>query len=207
MRKSTVRSFIAIEITGEARSSLGRLINYLKQSHIYGLRTVDPETIHLTLKFLGEIPMHQVDHIAREISNSVEAQNQFHMELGNPGLFPSRENPRVLWIGLRKNLHTLKKLHEGINVQLAKSGYMSDTHKFRPHLTIARLKTSSDEAERVLRTEKLLSTVYNLGIRVNIEAVSLMRSVLHAKGATYYRIALIYLTGAANKYKVRPCWD
>ena len=95
-----IRSFIAIDLPEETRQKLVVIQEQLKQSRS-GVRWVKPSSIHLTLKFLGNILPIQVDDIAAAVAQLVRDEPPITLGAGGLGAFPSQRKPRVIWVGLR----------------------------------------------------------------------------------------------------------
>mgnify|MGYP001182129787 CR=1 FL=1 len=134
-----MRCFIAIELPEAIRSRLRGL-----QDHLNGLspivRWTRPEQIHLTIKFLGEVPD---DRIAQVCSTTVEvaaAHAAFRLQVRGAGCFPPYGNPRVLWAGLHEPPDNLLRLHRDLDAALARLGYPPENRAFSPHLTIGRVR-------------------------------------------------------------------
>ena len=189
----TVRAFIAVELTDQAKNALAGVAEHLTRARIRGLRTVSPEGIHLTLKFLGNVPTDRTERIVAEVSRVTREHGPFSVELDGVGVFPSKARPRVLWVGLGGDLPAQADLHRKLEVRLAGLGFAPDTRAFSPHLTVARVRDGTAEPDRRLAAEALFSAPFDPGLRVAVEAISLMRSVLHPEGARYDRLALMSL--------------
>ena len=95
----SIRVFIALEISTEARQALAQTIRRLRAEIPHGVRWVDPTGIHRTLKFLGNIDAHLVDAIYDAMRDSAQGSALLQIRLSGLGLFPSVKRPRVLWAG------------------------------------------------------------------------------------------------------------
>ena len=96
--------------------------------------------LHLTLKFLGEIPPTSVPDISTAASRAVVGIAPFSVRLEQTGSFPRQGQPRVLWIGLSDSSGKLSELHARLEDESANVGFDKDTRPFHPHLTVARLR-------------------------------------------------------------------
>ena len=196
--KDSVRAFVAIELPDRARTALAELVEQLKRARVRGLRPVSPTGIHLTLKFLGDVPVTQVESIAAEIRRAASGQRSFSVVLDGVGVFPKRGEPRVLWVGLDGDLPALLALHQAVEDSLERLGYARERRDFSPHLTVARIRDGTPSDERRRAREALLSaTAFDSGLRIDVDHVSLMQSILLPEGAKYLRLARITLSGAA----------
>ena len=109
-----IRAFIAIELPEELRASLSRLQEQLKPGQHY-VTWVQPEEIHLTLKFLGNIATALIPQIEAAIAQATKSVIPFHLELRELGAFPNLSAPRVAWVGLGGNLDSLLPLQRAID--------------------------------------------------------------------------------------------
>lgn len=131
----TLRSFLAIDIPEELKKKIRAL---QKELATKGIKLVEQENIHITLKFLGNVPAERVEQIKRVIKNI--QLPAFSVQLKNMGIFPNENYIRVLWIGCKSK--ELQQLGEKINKLLAP--VMKEEEEFIPHLTIARVKQKCD---------------------------------------------------------------
>lgn len=125
------RLFVAIDLPPAIRERLSSLCCGLP-----GARWVDPEQMHLTLRFIGEVNS-SVFQLVREALTEVRSE-RFTLRLEGIGFFPPRGRPRVAWTGVRKN-DQLVQLRNRIESLLVRSGLEPEGRKFFPHITLARL--------------------------------------------------------------------
>jgi len=98
------------------------------------------ENLHLTIKFLGEIPERFVADLCSAAARAVAGLAPFSLRLERAGAFPVRGQPRVLWLGLSDSLGQLHELHARLENEAVLAGFAKDDRPFQPHLTIARLR-------------------------------------------------------------------
>lgn len=134
-----IRSFIAIDLPQKTRENLAAIQDQLRQSQA-GVRWVKPGSIHLTLKFLGNILPEQVDEIAAAVAQLVRDEPPITLCAAGLGAFPSPRKPRVIWVGLRGEVDRLANIQAGLEKALEPLGFARETRGFRPHLTIGRVK-------------------------------------------------------------------
>ena len=128
------RLFIAIDLPAAIRNNLGAM-----SFGIPGAKWVDPQQIHLTVRFIGDVDGTIFLDI-KEALTQVESPS-FPMALKGVGHFPPRGKPRVLWVGIEQN-PSLQSLKKRIDAILAGVGLAPEGRKFSPHITLARLKNS-----------------------------------------------------------------
>jgi 2'-5' RNA ligase len=137
----TWRVFIAIELPAAIRASLS--------AHITHLRKAMPEVraswsrednLHLTLKFLGDIPTTNVEQLSAAASLAATRIEPFEIFVEGCGSFPPRGQPRVLWIGIEDPSAELAELHKALEHECGNAGFAREPRAFHPHLTIARIR-------------------------------------------------------------------
>ena len=193
--EDNVRTFVAIEFHGHVRSALVKLVGQLARARVDGLRPVNPLETHLTLKFLGNLPSARLESMASEIRRAVSGQHSFTIALNGAGVFPKKDEPRVLWVGIDGDLSALSALHKAVEDALEKLGFSRERREFSPHLTVARIRNGTPADDRWRAREALFSaTTFDQVIRIDVDHISLMQSILLPEGATYLRLARITLT-------------
>ena len=196
----SIRAFLAVDLPHSVRETLAGLADELREARIRGLRPVNPDGIHLTLKFLGDIPAAQAETIANATSNAVEGHRPFSVELAALGVFPNERRPRVMWVGVEGDLKSLADLHHDIDDAMAGLGFEKERRLFSPHLTVGRIREATSPADRSQALETLLgSRTYEPGRQIPVIEVSVIRSILRPEGARYERLAVMPLGGK------RPC--
>ena len=95
-----VRSFIAIELPREIKAELASLEERLKARRHPFVKWVDPEGIHVTLKFLGSIALATVPQIIEAIAERAQRMSPFFLQIGGLGAFPNWQRPQVVWVGI-----------------------------------------------------------------------------------------------------------
>ena len=188
-----IRSFIAIELPEEVRGGLARLRNELKRNEHKFVKWVNPDGLHLTLKFLGNIPSKRVTEIINAIEEVTQGVSAFHLEISGLGAFPSLRQARVFWVGIGGEVDKLSKLQQNIDSALAVLGFAKEERPFVPHLTLARLRPGASPLERRSFGELVGSTIFEDKYHIEVEAVSLMRSQLTPAGAVYTRLSAVEL--------------
>lgn len=190
-----MRTFIAIELSDEIRSSLAQIQSHLKYSGA-DVKWVEKDNIHLTLKFLGEIDekkLAQVKKILDEIGKSIKP---FEITIKDIGAFPKIDYPRVIWVGLDKGAIESKILAERIDEELSKIGFTKETRPFAAHLTVGRVRSSKNkEALKEKIENSLLPTPPGLllanagaGNSQLISSIALFQSTLTPKGSIYTKL-------------------
>ena len=188
-----IRSFIAIELPEEAKEGLARLRKELDRDGHKFVKWVDPGGIHLTLKFLGNIPSNRVTEITEAMGKAAQGISPFHLESSGLGVFPNLKQVRVFWVGISGELDKLSKLQQNIDSALAALGFAKEERPFVPHLTLARIREGASSSERRSFGELVGSTIFEDRYPVKVEAISLMRSQLTPAGAIYTCLSVVGL--------------
>jgi len=175
-----IRSFVAFDIDDE--QVLGNLSKV--QGTLLGsgadLKIVQPQNIHITLKFLGDIPANMVDEIHEEMERVTF--EPFDVEIRGLGAFPNLRNMRVVWIGMHKGAERLRDVNSQLESNLRNLGFKPDPKGFSPHLTIARVRTGRNRNQPIRIIEQMAE--YEFGV-IKARCLRLKRSVLTPKGPIY----------------------
>ena len=188
-----IRSFIAIELPEEAKKGLARLRKQLERDEHKFVKWVDPGGIHLTLKFLGNIPSKRVTEITEAMAKAVQGISPFRLEISGLGAFPSLKQARILWVGIGGELDQLSTLQQNIDSVLAALGFAREERPFVPHLTLARVREGASLPERRSFGELVGSAAFEDKYPIEVEAVRLMRSQLTPAGALYTCLSVVGL--------------
>ncbi len=179
-----MRTFIAIEIPEETKRAMAEVQARLKVSGAEASWT-RPEGIHLTLKFLDEVPEERIGEIMAALMQAVEGRGRFRLTVAGTGVFPHERNPRVVWIGISGELDKLRKLQASVEAQMVRLGFQQEDRRFTPHLTLGRIKHLLLRGSWVRALEGVKDVTLS-GFEVT--AVSLMKSELKPTGAVYTEI-------------------
>jgi len=185
---SVFRAFIALDLSAEVQERLEQVTDELRQS-LDGMpiRWVPSENIHLTLKFLGDVSVSNVEVLTKIIAGVAAAHQPFAISVGGMGVFPDKRRPRVIWIGVEGPAE-LQSVQRNIEVETARIGYQSESRAFKPHLTIGRVSRNAGPRQVRSITNVLEDTKIGfLGV-VRIREVHLFRSDLQPSGAVYTRV-------------------
>ena len=137
-----IRTFIALPIPENLRESLRSAISRLRSINS-GVRWVRPDSIHLTLKFLGDIEEAVVKPLSQELDSVAGSCPELELGLSCLGVFPGKQRPRVIWAGLGGDTAQLSSLASSIDRMCAGFGIKAEKRPFNAHLTLGRLKVPS----------------------------------------------------------------
>ncbi|MEA3345385.1 MAG: RNA 2',3'-cyclic phosphodiesterase [Chloroflexota bacterium] len=181
-----IRAFIAFELPDSLKESLMELQRELKGQVPQGVvRWTRPEGIHLTLKFLGQTPVDQIEDIAEALSSACAPFSPLTYTASGLGCFPNLRRPRVIWVGIEDPAGELSELQKAVEDACVESGFERERRAFHPHLTLGRVRRRASRGQRRAISELLQEReIASLGT-VTVRKVSLIRSELRPTGAVY----------------------
>ena len=188
-----IRAFIAIELPREIRDYLSRLQSPFKKQFNSQVKWANPQSIHLTLSFLGNISAESTGHIEAAMHTATANIKPFVLEITGTGVFPNPSRTRIVWAGVGGDTGELKRLQHAVEQSLVPHGFIAEKRGFSPHLTLGRVReTATTEERRALGAHAISLQVEGKHV-FPVRALSLMRSRLEPTGAVYSRIASVEL--------------
>ncbi len=183
-----VRSFIAIPVPAEGLQVLEEAVKRLESELGRSVRWVRSEGIHLTLKFMGDIPAEMVERVLEALPPVAARFSPFELSISGLGVFPNPRRPRVLWAGVHGDLETLSSLQLAIDEAVGKLGLPREQRAFSPHLTLGRVRR--DVAEGQLRRIGQAVAAGELpgAPPWTADTVNLMRTELDPAGSRHYLV-------------------
>lgn len=179
-----IRSFVAVDCVGAGiDTKFAEVQGRLKASGAR-MKLVEPENIHVTIKFLGDIEDSQVPEISKVIEEI--SFDPFTFTVEGVGVFPNLRRPATIWAGVGEGFGELTDIFSQVNEGLDKLGFEKERRRFHPHLTLARVR-GGENRDRLVESLLELEN-YDFG-RVNVEVVSLKKSVLTRSGPVYSTLA------------------
>jgi 2'-5' RNA ligase len=195
-----MRLFLAVNLPPEQRERIRRAAEPLRSARL-PVRWVTADALHLTLKFLGEVPEARVSAIT-EAADAVAARfPSVTLELGGVGAFPNLRSPRVVWVGMQAPPE-LARLAAQIEEAMAGLGFARENRPFSPHLTLGRAERDARAGDFQRLPE--LAAAFDYAARVEVSSVDLMRSHLSPAGARYERLHAAPLRGGAGEAGAAP---
>ncbi|MGD8836976.1 MAG: RNA 2',3'-cyclic phosphodiesterase [Desulfobacteraceae bacterium] len=188
----TLRAFVAFKLPEHIVDRAATLQSALKARGMK-MRWVKPQNLHLTLKFLGDIPVADAPKIGAAIVHVACDEPPLELTLQGMGVFPGIKRPRVLWVGFGGQVQALKQLHRKLEDQLEPLGYDRDKRGYRAHLTLARIK--GPVASKAL-SEAIQDVGHFSPISFAVQRMVLYKSDLQPRGAIYTPMATADLTSS-----------
>jgi 2'-5' RNA ligase len=188
-----IRAFIAVELPEDLKKELSEMEAQLKKASPPVVKWVDPNSIHVTLKFLGEISEDSIEELMLAIEESAQGTLPFQLEVRGLGAFPNLERPQVLWVGVKGELEKIIQLQKSIESNTEQLGFPRESRVFSPHLTLGRVRDEARPNERQRLGKLLADTTFTTLHNIDVGAVNLMKSQLTPGGAIYSCIGSIKL--------------
>lgn len=179
-----VRLFVACEVPEDVKESIGIVIDDLRAKSGNDVRWIRPDGVHVTLKFLGEVPVKRLPAIKLAIQEAVVGHSPFELEFSNIGTFGGREGLRLMWVGIAGDVLRLEALVRAVNAALKVVGFEPERRPFRPHLTLGRVRDEISTRRRA-QIEVDVGKMSVPPSSWRTMQVSLMRSRLTTQGAMY----------------------
>jgi 2'-5' RNA ligase len=184
-----LRLFVAIAIPERVRNEMAAVQRELKPLALGDVRWTNAEQLHLTLKFLGNVPASSVEAVKQSLAEACAGVRAFHLRAEGIGFFPNERQPRVVWVGFEGDENAVTVLQTRVERLLAQFVEKPGTEKFLAHATLGRF-----QKYRRHKTENLLPRARALADHVfgewQVEDVGLFRSELSPEGARHTRVAV-----------------
>ena len=174
-----MRCFVAVELPGHMREEIGRLQGGIATD---GLRLVKPELVHITIKFLGDVPQEKVGQVAEALGKVTFAP--FPVRVLGMGAFPGRA-VRVVWLGLEGNF---QELYQKVEQALKPLGFAPEVRGFSPHVTLGRVARPGAEMNQLLYARIANFSGLDLG-SFTVDRFYLKKSTLTRGGPIYEDLA------------------
>jgi 2'-5' RNA ligase len=189
---STYRLFIAIELPADLIKALVDLQDNLKEAR--PVQWVKPAHMHLTLQFLGDVPVAQVEPLIIGLEKTIPGQNRlFDLSITGIGVFPSLKRPRVIWVGIQGNVSALNALQADVVKATQSIGIRPDKRPYKAHLTLGRVDKrarSQDYRQIGQLIRQKQSGIGQVG-QLKVTHIHLIRSQLKPGGPIYTPLAKI----------------
>lgn len=188
-----MRCFVAVDVAAGVRAVLARTQEALRRAAPSAdVRWTRPEGLHVTLKFLGEVPEARCAEVAAVLSGVAAAHRAVGVLARGLGGFPGAGRPRVLWAGLARGGAELAALARDVDRALAPLGFAAETRPFQGHVTLGRVRSPRGLA--ALAAALARHAEEEIGAWTVSELV-LYRSRLSPAGARYEALARLPLGG------------
>ena len=188
-----IRCFIAIELPDRIKDGLRQLESALRANDPSRARWVDPDGIHLTLKFLGNVETARLQSVTGKMNEAAQTTDPFRLGIQELGAFPNLRRVQVVWVGIKGALERLQALQKALEAGMAEIGFPAENRPFTPHLTLSRLRETATTEQRQALGEFISELKIETDLMFEVNSFSLMRSQLTSDGAVYSQLASIDL--------------
>jgi len=186
---SLLRAFIAISLPPQVRELSVRVRDRFRECDAM-ISWVQPENVHLTIKFLGNISEEKITPVVKGIRKALGRARPFTMEINEVGVFPNLKYPRIIWMGIENPVHTLIDLENRISEGMEALGFPREEKKFTPHITLGRVRSlkGKNRLIEIIQSQRMLYCE-----AVDVRSVQLYKSELSRTGALHTVLASVGL--------------
>jgi 2'-5' RNA ligase len=200
-----IRAFLAAELSEELRAHFAQIQQDLKQRFAReaskGVRIswAQPSSIHLTIKFFGDIDEQLIDPMHEAIASLLTAHRPIQIPIERLGAFPHPQQPKVLWVGPSElwekcdDAKRLTALHRAVEDCCELFGFAPEGRPLSPHLTLARIKEGARQVGQALAKSGVMERPVSLG-SLAVKSIVMMKSELHQTGSVYTKLWEILLS-------------
>ncbi len=183
---SDKRLFIALPLPKDIKEKLAG-VQQLLEPISEGVKWVEEDNLHITLKFLGETPERMMDEVIDEFDRICENIEPFELQIKDLGQFPKDGDPKILWAGLQKVPPVVYRLSDEFNTGYLSMGFDNSGKKFAPHISLARTKSKLHE--------ELIPSYYDIQLEASVFKVDkiVLYESTHKRGALKYTPVKEYL--------------
>lgn len=199
-----IRTFLAVELGDDLRNEITLIQQDLRQrlscesSKDIRITWVQPLSIHLTMKFLGDTDEHLIEPFREAVERALTGHEAVYMPIERLGVFPRRQQPRVLWVGPSEqwergdDAKRLAALHRAVEDCCQSLGFAPEGRPLSPHLTLARVKEGERHVGQALAKSGVMDRPISLGL-LGVESIVLMKSELRPTGSVYTKLTFFRL--------------
>lgn len=196
---AAIRSFVAVDLGPAVKACLAEIQRQLKASvPVRSVRWVQPDSVHLTLKFLGDVPSERVGEVSAALARTCEPLSPLTFSVAGAGCFPDTRRPNVVWVGVEDASRKLLALQLAVEKALNPLGFPPENRPFKPHLTLGRTQRDAPGADLRAVGERVAALNVGMLGQVTVTEIILMRSDLSPGGARYTPLAHVLLRGVGT---------
>lgn len=179
-----MRTFIAITLPLKIRDYLAQIQEQFKKTQA-DVKWVQPQNIHLTLKFLGEIDEKKAEKISQILQEVAKNNPVYSIRLTTLGAFPKMKSPRVIWAGMDKGEAETQKIAALLEEKIAKVGIPKEGRAFSCHITLGRTRSNLNLDKLVSELENWAGKNTGQSQEFPVEKLTLFKSTLTPQGPIY----------------------
>lgn len=187
-----LRTFLAIELPTSVKNKIIDHIQSYRELSRSSIKWVDPENLHITLKFMGEFDRSHVTNLHDLLIDRLKGVLVFKIHIDHMGAFPNLHTPKVIWLGI-DHLENLRLIFRDIEDCIVRLGYKADDRPFSPHLTIGRIRRDLSSAEIKNIGQRLSNSDTSFQAEFPVESVVFFKSELTREGPLYSKLFEVHL--------------
>jgi 2'-5' RNA ligase len=176
-----IRTFIAVALSEPIRDAVVALQKELARTGT-AVKWVEPENLHVTLVFLGEVEDRAIPQVCRITTDAVRGHAPFRLTVERTSAFPSPRRPRTLWVGIGAGVQELTAIHDALEPPLKDLGYRMEDRQYTPHVTLGRIKSDNDTDQLAAALTKRAGWT---GGEMTVHEVCVLSSELTPDGPIY----------------------
>lgn len=176
----TIRTFVAVPLPDAAGRDAAAFTAPLKRLGA-DVKWARPESLHFTLKFLGDVEAGRLGPLADAVAEAVSGTRAFCLRLGGSGFFPNAKRPAVVWIGVTDGAGDLARTAEAVDAAAVRCGFAAESRPFAAHLTVGRVRSPAgiDRLVAALSASRFESALFTA------RTIVIMKSDLQRTGAVH----------------------
>jgi len=183
--EASQRLFVAVPVPPDALAACRALLDPVRSGpHARAVRWVRTENLHLTLRFLGEVPDGRVSAVGAAVREAAAGLNAFAVILAGTGVFPDSRHPRTIWLGIERGADELGAAVRALDPPLMNLGWPPETRPYRPHVSIARTDAAAP-ADTLAAAAALREAAEGWRVVFEATTIALYRSHLGAGPPRY----------------------
>jgi RNA 2',3'-cyclic 3'-phosphodiesterase len=188
----TARTFIAIELPADVRHFLSQTQDRLRRAGA-DVKWVRPDLIHLTLVFLGEVPVEMQPDVEAAVRQALAGMGPINLQVSGAGRFPTQGLPRTVWVGVSETGDRLLRLQKAVAEATAAFAEKPEDRAYTAHLTLGRVKSGKHARDLTGMLDAMAGAT---GPALEAREVTIFKSELSAQGPAYTALARVALSGA-----------
>ncbi len=175
-----MRLFLAFTISDKLKEKIYQQIECLSAKIDYGVKWVEKENLHITLRFLGDTKEEKMSQLSSALKKVANNHKSTSVSLNKIEVIPNFYRPRLIWYSVKEQNNYLPALFSELEKELVRLNYKKSDHPLNLHLTLGRIK------KRIKADwQEILSQVNYLTDDINISKIALMKSTLTKTGPIY----------------------
>jgi 2'-5' RNA ligase len=193
------RLFVATDFPESHRVLLDEFLAIVREADV-PIRWVGANAAHMTLHFIGEVPIETAELLRLGFSSAAGSTHPFSLHVDGAGAFPNLDKPQIVWLGLAGDVASLRRLHRASETFLLGFDIVTEQREFKPHITLGRARQALQSPEinalvRLMRSDEVQQKLAALAEPFRVDHLTLYRSHLSHEGASYEPLATARLSG------------